>query len=1544
MFHYAFYSAFIYCAMSCLVGPCTRMKHPFYFLWICLACCAPNFPVSGALFISEFMASNQSGLQDADDDTSDWIELSNTGPLDLDLEGLFLTDRTNQLTQWSFPSLVLPSNGRLLVFASGKDRVDPGAELHTNFKLNTGGEFLALVDVDGQTILHAYHPPPQVADVSFGLGITLETTELVGSNAMVRAFVPVDAALSNTWTAVDFDDSSWMSGPQAAGFDRGGGYLPLIGLSLEAAMWNQQPSAYLRYAFSMSAGGAIDRLDLDLQIDDGCVAYLNGVELLRSNLIGSDAGPDRLIDFMATSGGHSGGADCLQSLRVNRDGFVYTYTTNDLIGISLTRFRGQSGSNLTTPWGEPAPPVGERHRLLDDDFNLNTGIINPGAATNPLTTDPALITPGFAIAFDQAVINRPGPDVVFFELQTTSNPVGGDVFHVSPLKGIGVSNLHSITISQYDIPYALGPRLDGFNLLSGSTPQTLSSLESQAYTSAGNRDDFRVLATGIDLSDLGYATDAAVTGLFFQAGSTASVVDPVFIAGLPPVPPTAPAAWNLTAERAQDGLEVQPFDLSEYADLLEVGTNVLAIQVANVTADDDDVLALVRLQSGVGTLQSGVHRYFTEPTPGGLNPSGSSDLGPLIRSVVASPGLPSPTNDVQIAAVVEPSFFAVTQVWLHVRVMFEAEQVQAMNPQGDGTFVATIPAGTAGPGEMLRWYVTADDVSAQTSRRPSFEQSLNSPEYFGTIIATNVVSGMPVLHRFVETPAAAEGDPGTRASLFYAGEFYDNVYIRIRGASTRSYPKKSYKIDFNDGYHFRFEPDLPRVSEINLNTTYTDPSYLTMMLGSETFRDAGSPYCISFLLHQRQNNAFFSVCGFMEQMDKDYLRRNRLDPNGALYKMRNPLSSASGNEKKTRKDESNADLQGLVDGLKRTGTALETYLFDQVNLPGQISYSAGNIPFQHVSGTHFNYYAYRDTEGSGEWQLLPWDWDRSMGLGQSLTMIHANQDTGDSISHPLAGGYAVPSIGRTNPMRGAVFALPRTREMYLRRVRTMLDALLQPPGTPYAERTYEQRYDALLAAYAGDAAMDRAQWGSQSHIDQTGFTLAQAIQRIKDEYLEPRRIHLYQTHSLTNTGYALNAFIPDAQPTNAVVHLGLVDFNPVSGIQDEEFIELINTNTYAVDLSGWMVTGGVEHVFAPSTVIPSFNATNPVNHHLYLSPNVGRFRSRTISPRGGERRFVQGNYQGHLSSFGETLVLLDAQGQVVDIFTYEGNPSAQQTSLVITEIHYHPEADEETEFVELLNISTNSVALNGVTFSAGIHMPLTNHLASGAVALVVRNQTAFEAAYGTGFPIIAEYQFSTDAFLQNGGERIKLEDPSNSTIKDFTYDDQAPWPVTADGRGRSLELIQPMRNPDPDLAVNWRSSLTPGGTPGVVYASAREAWMDRFFTPAEQTNMAVSAWTADPDGDLRSNDQEFVFGGDPRSGEVVRSIAIDVDQSLQILRRADSPEITYQLDVSLDLLNWQPADALFTVELLEDSDIPRYRFTPIQPFDGPRYFRQRATY
>jgi len=276
------------------------------------------------------------------------------------------------------------------------------------------------------------------------------------------------------------------------------------------------------------------------------------------------------------------------------------------------------------------------------------------------------------------------------------------------------------------------------------------------------------------------------------------------------------------------------------------------------------------------------------------------------------------------------------------------------------------------------------------------------------------------------------------------------------------------------------------------------------------------------------------------------------------------------------------------------------------------------------------------------------------------------------------------------------------------------------------------------------------------------------------------------------------------------IAFGAIEANPASGNQDEEFIQLLNPNSTAVDISDWRLTGGVEHIFAPGTVLEP-------NGALYVCPSVTAFRARNSSPKSGEGLFVQGGYRGHLSNFGESLVILDAAGATNNTTTLSGQASDAQRFLVVSELMYHPSGDNLAEYVELLNISSSdTLNLKEVRFTQGVEFNFTGSaivsLSPGERVLIVRDLAAFETAYGANHPVAGA--FTNGTALSNGGERLKLEDAKNGTIVEFTYDDQPPWPVEADQSGRSLVLIAPHTHPDPALSENWRVSLQPGGSLG----------------------------------------------------------------------------------------------------------------------------------
>ena len=166
--------------------------------------------VSASLRISEFMASNDGALTDEDGDSSDWIEIENTGINASSAGGWFLTDSPENLNRWQFPPVEIPAGGYLVVFASGKDRATAGSELHTDFQLEANGEYLALVRPDGLSAASEITYPEQHADVSFGTGRQTTEFPFISPHSGARFLVPASSALGQGWIANGFNDSGWL--------------------------------------------------------------------------------------------------------------------------------------------------------------------------------------------------------------------------------------------------------------------------------------------------------------------------------------------------------------------------------------------------------------------------------------------------------------------------------------------------------------------------------------------------------------------------------------------------------------------------------------------------------------------------------------------------------------------------------------------------------------------------------------------------------------------------------------------------------------------------------------------------------------------------------------------------------------------------------------------------------------------------------------------------------------------------------------------------------------------------------------------------------------------------------------------------------------------------------------------------------------------------------------------------------------------------------------------------------------------------------------
>ncbi len=892
-------------------------------------------------------------------------------------------------------------------------------------------------------------------------------------------------------------------------------------------------------------------------------------------------------------------------------------------------------------------------------------------------------------------------------------------------------------------------------------------------------------------------------------------------------------AWDTGAiDGRADSSAVEYEEFTLDLDLLQTGDNVLSIHGLNVSTASSDFLIdleLSSLVSATATTGTSERAYLAEPTPGRSNSDGVSAPGPSVFKVTDRPDQPSaPAGgggvSIPITAQVEPTSGALASVDLYWRAMFESEVKIAMLDDGvgadviasDGIYSAVISASALSPGEMIRWRVEAEDTSGNVTGKPSFFDPLDSAEYYGTVVIDPSLSTsrIPVLHTFLEDPAAADTDDGTRAALFFGGEFYGNVQMDIHGQSTRgdAFPKKSYDLDFNKGSRFRYAEGERRVKDINLLTNWADKSKTRNTLGYEIMRRAGHPAHFAFAVRVQRNGEFFAVADMVEDGDDRYLERVGLGGGSALYKMNNSLdSSTNGVVKKTRRNESNADLQALIEGLSGGLVEKRTYAYDHINIPETVNYLAATAITNNADQGHKNYYLYRDSEGDGEWAPLAWDVDLSLGRNWDPTDTYFDDrfKENDIIS------------GADNPLKDLIFDDDRFRSMFRRRVRTLMDEIL---GADSASSPLDARIAELLlqidppGVEMSDADLDYEKWGSWKNEDGTPRgnqnTMEQAAARIVDEHLPNRRNKL--------NGFSI---IPDSQDPFMVATITEVRFDPASGAdsatldQRGEYLVLEHDESGYMDLSGWKISGGVEFTIPPGT---SINGATK----LYIAKDPRGFRSRSISPKGGERHFVVGGYKGQLSARGETLNVVRPDASISQTLSYPGSPTVLQQWLRISVLNYNPTAPTEGErsrlpdlaasdfeYIELMNISPDlTIDLSGAKFTEGVKyaFPAGTMLAPGEAVIVASNPTAFALRY-PGVALTLGYIGQLD----NGGEKIRLEDAGGENVLSFTYDDE--WYSATDGGGQVLSIVNADASFDTwDVAASWMGAPAFGGT-GIVF-------------------------------------------------------------------------------------------------------------------------------
>ena len=1353
-----------------------------------------------SLVISEFMANNNGTLADENGDYSDWIEISNTGTNPVNLLNWGLTDDASKLAKWRFPSTNLTAGKFLVVFASNKNRRTPGAPLHTNFKLDAGGEFLALVQPDGTTIASQFIPafPPQDPDISYGFAATGTNIMLVPTGAVVRAWVPRNSALGTNWTLPAFDDSGWISGTTGVGYDRLSGYESLLGLNLLSSNiapalridsngdgLSDNNSVYIRVPFVLTDPSPINSLTLRMRHDDGFVAYLNGQRVADDN---APAAPDWNSSATTDYGDVTDVMMAIvygpgNNITIYRNGQVYASAAN-----------ASYGTLQTYPANVADFLIGKRHSDLADG-GTPTGLDGflAGSVTEARVYGAALS------AADILNLSSLGP-------LNSTNP---------PPSSASTNLLHLWSFNDGTARDSIGPA-DG-TLFNGA------SIVDGRLQLDGVDDYMRTAATSTNISARTLVVWMSLDNLSQQGGSALTIENPsgddvfdgiIYGERIPNQWINGSSFWQRTAadnggasetviETSSAGFVA--FDLSAYADKLIAGTNILAIHGLNFSANDSDMLILPEIRGGVFTLQTNQVGYFDHPTPGAMNSTVFQRLFASLdfshtHGFYSTPFSLSVTSDapgVTIRYTLDGSPPSDTNGSVYTSPI----------PVNHSTVVraAAFQTGLAPTETATRTYLFLADVLSQTNSAPagaSWDTEMDSNVVNSTTQTWSVAQGLvdlPVLSIVMDNAdlfgasgiyanPTARGDDWERAAsteFFYPAEytgprasdgFAINCGIQINGNYSRlsHQPKHSFRLVFKEKWGPTqlsfpvFEDYEVQDFDTLIVTCGHNQGWSTGVANSQFLRNRfawdlegarlGNAHVHNRSVHVYLNGLYWGVYDLCERPDEAFSASNFSGDKDEYDAFKG--QSTSGTTQAMLINGVRDSWDQLFTIVDRDLTQATNYaaLQQLVDLDQLIDFNIGILytadrdgPTGWINGPPNslepkNFYATRRRAPDGRFRF--WRWDSEFTLESESEDVSERQ------------GYENPARIHYNLRANADYRLrfaDRVQQLFFN-------------GGPYSTSVLTNHYLTLAAQIDKAVVAESARWGDSKR--EPPYT------RDVEWVAERNRI--------------VGTFFPNRRELF------------LSQLRADNLFPSFSAPT--LNLNGAAQNGGQ---FSAGSLL-SFTATNG---QIYFTLD------------GTDPRLAGGGIATNAIRYTNAFALTDSVVVSARVYT-NGQWSALSiatvyvpadwSKLLLTEIMYNPPASgdvagDDFAFLELKNTGSTTLALDGLEFTAGISFTFPSYtlLAPGHFFVLAANAAQFQTKY----PGVTVGGVFTGQ-LNHGGETLRLAHPTLGTILEVTYGDAAPWPTTPDNLGFSLVPRDPNANPDPSDSLNWRASALAGGSPG----------------------------------------------------------------------------------------------------------------------------------
>jgi len=162
--------------------------------------------------------------------------------------------------------------------------------------------------------------------------------------------------------------------------------------------------------------------------------------------------------------------------------------------------------------------------------------------------------------------------------------------------------------------------------------------------------------------------------------------------------------------------------------------------------------------------------------------------------------------------------------------------------------------------------------------------------------------------------------------------------------------------------------------------------------------------------------------------------------------------------------------------------------------------------------------------------------------------------------------------------------------------------------------------------------------------------------------------------------------------------------------------------------------------------------------------------------------------------------------------------SSESPKLTISEINYHSASTQEAgDWIELHNYGSVDLDISNwkLRDKKDYHtytFPVGTVIESGEYLVVSEDLQKFQTYYPQVNNVIGPIGFSFD----NGDDEVRIFDYTETKILEADYEDDSPWPMSADGQGYTLELDDPLGNLSD--ASNWFSGCL-GGSPGRAYSA-----------------------------------------------------------------------------------------------------------------------------